>query len=137
MQHIAGYACYNDATVRDWQKHTSQFIPGKNFNKTGAFGPYMLTTDEVSNYKDLKLQTRLNGEVMQDASLSDLIFPLEKLINYCSSFIELHPGDVIVTGTPGGVGDRREPPIYMRENDVIEIEISKLGTLTNVVEKEI
>ena len=77
MEHIAGYACYNDATVRDWQKHTSQFIPGKNFNKTGAFGPYMLTTDEVSNYKDLKLQTRLNGEVMQDASLSDLIFPLE------------------------------------------------------------
>ena len=137
MQHIAGYACYNDATVRDWQKHTSQFIPGKNFNKTGAFGPYMLTTDEVSNYKDLKLQTRLNGEVMQDASLSDLIFPLEKLINYCSSFIELHPGDVIVTGTPGGVGDRREPPVYMKENDVIEIEISKLGTLTNVVEKEI
>tara|TARA_B100000989_G_scaffold190682_1_gene143619 strand:- start:4013 stop:4882 length:870 start_codon:yes stop_codon:yes gene_type:complete len=137
MQHIAGYACYNDATVRDWQKHTSQFIPGKNFQKTGAFGPYMLTADEVSNYKDLKLQTRLNGEVMQDASLSDLIFPLETLINYCSSFVELHPGDVIVTGTPGGVGDRREPPVYMKEDDVIEIEISKLGTLTNVVEKEI
>tara|TARA_B100001996_G_scaffold377701_1_gene360726 strand:- start:1057 stop:1971 length:915 start_codon:yes stop_codon:yes gene_type:complete len=137
MEHIAGYACYNDATIRDWQKHTSQFTPGKNFHRTGAFGPYMLSADEVSDYKELNIQTRLNGEIMQDASLSDLIFPLEKLVNYCSSFIELQPGDVIVTGTPGGVGDRREPPVYMKNGDVVEIEISKLGILTNVVEKEI
>ena len=123
MDHVAGYACYNDATVRDWQKHTSQFIPGKNFYKTGGFGPYMLSADEVSNYKEMKIQTRLNGEIMQDASLNDLIFPIEKLINYCSTFIELSPGDVIVTGTPGGVGDRRDPPVYMKDGDAIEIEI--------------
>ena len=136
MEHVAGYACYNDATVRDWQKHTSQFIPGKNFHKTGGFGPYMLSADEVSNYKEMKIQTRLNGEIMQDASLSDLIFPIEKLINYCSTFIELSPGDVIVTGTPGGVGDRRDPPVYMKDGDVIEIEISHLGVLKNIVHKE-
>ena len=136
MDHVAGYACYNDATVRDWQKHTSQFIPGKNFHKTGGFGPYMLSADEVSNYKEMKIQTRLNGEIMQDASLNDLIFPIEKLINYCSTFIELSPGDVIVTGTPGGVGDRRDPPVYMKDGDVIEIEISHLGVLKNIVHKE-
>ena len=78
MDYIAGYSCYNDATIRDWQKHTSQFTPGKNFHKTGGFGPYMLTSDEVPNYKEMKIQTRLNGQVMQDASLIDLIFPLEK-----------------------------------------------------------
>mgnify|MGYP001161017494 FL=1 len=136
MDYIAGYSCYNDATVRDWQKHTSQFTPGKNFHKTGGFGPYMLTSDEVPNHKEMKIQTRLNGQVMQDASLSDLIFPLEKLISYCSSFIELHPGDVIVTGTPGGVGDRRDPPVYMKDGDTIEIEISKLGILRNKIQKE-
>ena len=136
MDHVAGYACYNDATVRDWQKHTSQFIPGKNFYKTGGFGPYMLSADEVSNYKEMKIQTRLNGAIMQDASLSDLIFPIEKLINYCSTFIELSPGDVIVTGTPGGVGDRRDPPVYMKDGDVVEIEISHLGVLKNIVHKE-
>ena len=136
MEYIAGFSCYNDATVRDWQKHTSQFTPGKNFFKTGGFGPFMLTTDEVSNYKELKLQTRLNGEIMQDASLNDLIFPLEKLISYCSSFTELNPGDVIVTGTPGGVGDRRDPPVYMKDGDIVEIEISQLGTLKNMVKKE-
>ena len=136
MDYIAGYSCYNDASVRDWQKHTSQFTPGKNFYKTGGFGPYMLTSDEVPDYKEMKIQTRLNGQVMQDASLSDLIFPLEKLVSYCSSFIELHPGDVIVTGTPGGVGDRRVPPVYMKDGDTIEIEISKLGILRNKIQKE-
>ena len=136
LKHIAGYSCYNDATVRDWQKHTSQFTPGKNFSKTGGFGPYMLTADEVADYTSMNLQTRLNGEIMQDASLSDLIFPIPELIAYCSSFIELKPGDVIVTGTPGGVGDRRDPPVYMKENDTVEIEISNLGTLTNKIIKE-
>ena len=136
MDYIAGYSCYNDASVRDWQKHTSQFTPGKNFYKTGGFGPYMLTSDEVPDYKEMKIQTRLNGQVMQDASLSDLIFPLEKLVSYCPSFIELHPGDVIVTGTPGGVGDRRDPPGYMKDGDTIEIEISKLGILRNKIQKE-
>tara|TARA_B100000287_G_scaffold198385_1_gene187509 strand:- start:250 stop:1095 length:846 start_codon:yes stop_codon:yes gene_type:complete len=136
MGHVAGYACYNDATVRDWQRHTSQFTPGKNYPSTGGFGPFMVTTDEVGDYKKLKIQTRLNGNVMQDAKLSQLIFPIPELINYISSFSPLSPGDVIVSGTPGGVGDRREPPVYMKDGDLIEIEITKLGVLKNRVVAE-
>ena len=136
MGHVAGYACYNDATVRDWQRHTSQFTPGKNYPSTGGFGPFMVTTDEVGDYKKLRIQTRLNGNVMQDAKLSQLIFPIPELINYISSFSPLSPGDVIVSGTPGGVGDRREPPVYMKDGDLIEIEITKLGVLKNRVVAE-
>lgn len=133
LDHVAGYACYNDGTVRDWQRHTFQFTPGKTFPGTGAFGPCLVTADEVGDYRKLPIQTRLNGQVMQDASLADLIFPLERLISYCSTFTPLAAGDVIVTGTPGGVGDKREPPIYMRPGDVVEVEIGCLGTLTNPV----
>ena len=136
LDHIAGYACYNDGSVRNWQRHTSQFTPGKNFPATGGFGPYMVTPDEVGDYKTLPIQTRLNGEVMQEASLADLIFPLEDLINYCSAFTPLSPGDVIVTGTPGGVGDRRDPPVYMFAGDVVEVEIGRLGTLMNPIVDE-
>ncbi|WP_071795970.1 fumarylacetoacetate hydrolase family protein [Natronohydrobacter thiooxidans] len=137
MDHVAGYACYNDGSVRDWQRHTHQFGPGKTFPGTGAFGPYMLTADEVPDYTAFPIQTRLNGEVMQDAKLSDLIFPLPSLIEYISSYTPLSPGDVIITGTPGGVGDKREPPVYMREGDVVEVEIGPLGLLRNPVVKEI
>ena len=136
LEHIAGYSCYNDGSVRDWQKHTSQFTPGKNFQHTGGFGPYMLTADEITDYKTLKIQTRLNGKVMQDATLNDLIFTIPEIIEYCSTFTELNPGDVIATGTPGGVGDRREPPVYMKDGDTVEIEISKLGVLKNPIIKE-
>lgn len=137
MSHIAGYACYNDGTVRDWQRHTHQFTPGKTFPGTGAFGPWMVTTDEVGDYTKLPIQTRLNGEVMQDATLADLIFPVARLISYISSFTPLSAGDVILSGTPGGVGDRREPPLYMKPGDVIEVEIGMLGTLVNqVIEEE-
>ena len=136
MNHVIGYACYNDGSVRDWQKHTSQFTPGKNFEKTGGFGPFMLSADEVNNYEEFKIQTRLNGEIMQDASLSDLIFPIPQIIEYCSGFTELKPGDVIVTGTPGGVGDRREPPVYMKDGDTVEVKITKLGILKNTIVKE-
>ncbi|MFZ8874128.1 MAG: fumarylacetoacetate hydrolase family protein [Paracoccaceae bacterium] len=136
LDHIAGYACYNDGSVRNWQRHTSQFTPGKNFPATGGFGPYMVTPDEVGDYKTLPIQTRLNGEVMQEASLADLIFPLEDLISYCSAFTPLSPGDVIVTGTPGGVGDRRDPPLYMFAGDVVEVEIGRLGTLMNPIVDE-
>ena len=136
LDHIAGYSCYNDGSVRDWQKHTSQFTPGKNFQHTGGFGPYMLTADEITDYKTLKIQTRLNGKVMQDATLNDLIFTIPEIIEYCSTFTELNPGDVIATGTPGGVGDRREPPLYMKDGDTVEIEISKLGVLKNPIIKE-
>ena len=133
LEHVAGFACYNDGSVRNWQRHTSQFTPGKTFPGTGAFGPYMVTPDEVGDYTKLPIQTRLNGEIMQDAKLSDLIFPVPRLINYVSQFTPLAAGDVIVSGTPGGVGDKREPPVYMVPGDLVEVEIGILGTLANPV----
>lgn len=133
LAHVAGYACYNDGSVRDWQRHTFQFTPGKTFPGTGAFGPYMMTADEVGDYTQLPIQTRLNGAVMQDASLSDLLFPVGRLIAYCSTFTPLAPGDVILSGTPGGVGDKRKPAVYMFDGDRVEVEIGKLGTLVNPI----
>ena len=133
LSYVAGYACYNDGSVRDWQRHTMQFTPGKNFPGTGGFGPMLVTANEVGDYTKLPIQTRLNGEVMQDASLADLIFPLERVIAYCSTFTPLSPGDVILSGTPGGVGDKRKPPVYMRDGDRVEVEIGMLGTLVNPV----
>lgn len=131
FEHIAGYTCFNDISVRDWQRHTHQFTPGKNFPGTGPLGPYLLTRDEVPDVTQLTLQTRLNGDVMQEASISDLIFDIPVLVEYISRFTPLSPGDVIATGTPGGVGDRRTPPHYMKEGDVIEVEITGLGILRN------
>ena len=133
LGHVAGYACYNEGSVRNWQRHTSQFAPGKNFPGTGAFGPYLVTPDEVGDYRSLPIQTRLNGQVMQDARLSDMIFSVEQLISYVSHFTPLSPGDVIVSGTPGGVGDKREPPVYMVPGDTVEVEIGCLGILRNPV----
>jgi 2-keto-4-pentenoate hydratase/2-oxohepta-3-ene-1,7-dioic acid hydratase in catechol pathway len=134
MDFVAGYACYNDGSVRDWQRHTSQFTPGKNFPATGGFGPALVTPDEVGDYRLLPIQLRLNGTVMQESHLGNLIFSIEKLIAYCSRFTPLSPGDVIVTGTPGGVGDRRDPPVYMQEGDVVEVEIGAVGVLKNRIE---
>jgi 2-keto-4-pentenoate hydratase/2-oxohepta-3-ene-1,7-dioic acid hydratase in catechol pathway len=131
FEHIAGYACLNDISVRDWQKHTHQFTPGKNFPGTAPFGPYLVTRDEVPDVTKLTLETRVNGEVMQHASIDDLIFDIPVLIEYISRFTPLSPGDVIATGTPGGVGDRREPPVYMKEGDTVEVEITGLGILRN------
>lgn len=136
LAHIAGYACYNDGSVRDWQRHTIQFTPGKTFPGTGAFGPWLVDAAAVGDYRALPIQTRLNGQVMQQASLADLIFPLERLIAYISTFTPLAAGDVIVTGTPGGVGDKREPPVYMLPGDVVEVEIGPLGTLRNPIVAE-
>ncbi|MBL0421856.1 fumarylacetoacetate hydrolase family protein [Ramlibacter sp. AW1] len=136
FDHIAGYACFNDATARDWQRHTHQWTPGKNFPATGPLGPFMATPADIPDVNALTLQTRLNGEVMQQASLADLIFTLPVILEYLSGFTTLSPGDVIATGTPGGVGDRREPPVYMKPGDVIEVEITGLGTLRNVVVDE-
>lgn len=129
--HIAGYTCFNDVSVRDWQRHTHQFTPGKNFPGTGPLGPYLVTRDEVPDVRQLTLETRLNGQVMQHARIADLIFDLPTLVAYISRFTPLAPGDVIATGTPGGVGDRREPPLYMKEGDVVEVEITGLGVLRN------
>jgi 2-keto-4-pentenoate hydratase/2-oxohepta-3-ene-1,7-dioic acid hydratase in catechol pathway len=131
FDHIAGYACFNDVSVRDWQRHTHQFTPGKNFPGTAPFGPYLATRDEVPDVTKLQLETRLNGQVMQKAGLADLIFDIPTIVAYISRFTPLSPGDVIATGTPGGVGDRREPPLYMQEGDVVEVEITGLGVLRN------
>lgn len=133
---VAGYSCYNDGSVRDWQKHTIQFIPGKNFPSTGGFGPWLVTRDELGDPSHLSLTTRLNGEVVQQARTDDLIFDIPTLIEYCSTFTELHAGDVIITGTTGGVGAFRQPPLWMKADDVVEVEISKIGILRNVVVDE-
>jgi 2-keto-4-pentenoate hydratase/2-oxohepta-3-ene-1,7-dioic acid hydratase in catechol pathway len=133
FEHIAGYCCFNDISVRDWQRHTHQFTPGKNFPGTGPLGPVLVTRDEVPDVSRLNLQTRLNGQVMQNASVGDLIFPIPVIVAYVSRFTPLSPGDVIATGTPGGVGDRREPPLYMKEGDVVEVEITGLGVLRNAI----
>ncbi len=136
LEHVAGYACYNEGSVRDFQRHSSQFIPGKNFVGTGAFGPWMVTPDEIPDANDLTLVTRLNGEEMQRANSSELTFPIPTLIEYCSTFTELVPGDVIVTGTPGGVGSRRNPPVYLKPGDEVEVEVSSIGILRNPVVRD-
>lgn len=133
FDHIAGYACFNDISVRDWQRHTHQFTPGKNFPGTAPFGPFMVTPDEVPDVTALTLETRLNGQVVQHARIADLIFDIPTIVAYVSRFTPLSPGDVIATGTPGGVGDRREPPLYMKNGDVIEVEITGLGVLRNPI----
>jgi 2-keto-4-pentenoate hydratase/2-oxohepta-3-ene-1,7-dioic acid hydratase in catechol pathway len=133
MSHVAGYACYNDGSIRDWQRHTSQFTPGKNFAGTGAFGPWMVTTDELPDISAQTIATRLNGVEVQRAPISDLVFDVATLIAYCSTFSELVPGDVIVTGTTGGVGAYRNPPLWMKGGDVVEVEVSGIGILRNPV----
>ncbi|CDG52730.1 MULTISPECIES: fumarylacetoacetate hydrolase family protein [Halomonadaceae] len=136
LEYVAGYSCYNDGSVRDYQKHTIQFIPGKNFPNTGGFGPWLVTSDEIPDPQALHLTTRLNGDVMQDTDTSDMIFGVAELIEYCSTFTELAPGDVIVSGTTGGVGAFREPPVWMKPGDSIEIAISGIGTLRNTIADE-
>ena len=134
--HIAGIAPYNDASVRDWQLATGQWSPGKNFPATGAFGPWMVTADEVPPDSTLSLVCRLNGQEMQRTTTDLMIFPIPALIAFISTFTTLEPGDVIVTGTPGGVGLRRNPPVWMRHGDVVEIELERVGVLRNTVVQE-
>jgi 2-keto-4-pentenoate hydratase/2-oxohepta-3-ene-1,7-dioic acid hydratase in catechol pathway len=136
LSYVAGYSCYNDGSIRDWQRHTTQFTPGKNFPGTGAFGPWLVTADEIPDPSKLTLTTRLNGQVMQQSGTDDLIFSVPHCIAYCSSFTYLEPGDVIITGTPGGVGNYREPPIYMKAGDKIEVDITRIGTLVNPIADE-
>jgi 2-keto-4-pentenoate hydratase/2-oxohepta-3-ene-1,7-dioic acid hydratase in catechol pathway len=132
-KHIAGYACYNDGSVRDWQRHTLQWTAGKNFSRTGGFGPWMVTRSEIADGEELTLETRLNGEVMQHATTGQMIHRIPRLIHYISTFTPLEPGDVIVTGTPGGVGARRNPPVWMKVGDTVEVEVSKIGVLVNTI----
>ena len=133
---IAGYACYNDGSVRDWQNHTPQWIPGKNFPKTGGFGPWMVTRDEIPDVNQMTLTTRLNGQVMQQTGIDLMLFPIPVVIAYVTRFTELHPGDVISTGTPGGVGFKRNPPLFMKAGDKVEVDISKIGVLENTITAE-
>ncbi len=133
---IAGYSIYNDGSVRDFQSHTIQWTAGKNFPKTGGFGPWMVTADELGDPAQLELTTRLNGEVLQNSTTDLMIFDIPTLIEYITSFTELGAGDVISTGTPGGVGQRRDPQVFMKGGDTVEVEISKIGTLVNPIVAE-
>lgn len=132
-KHIAGYSCYNDVSVREWQFHAKQIASGKNFEGTGAFGPWMVTADEIEPGRKLKLETRLNGEVVQSSDTGNMIFSIPRLINYASTIFTLVPGDVIVTGTPAGVGWSKKPPLFMKPGDVVEVELEAIGVLRNPI----
>jgi 2-keto-4-pentenoate hydratase/2-oxohepta-3-ene-1,7-dioic acid hydratase in catechol pathway len=136
LEYVAGYSCYHDGSLRDWQFHTSQWTPGKNFPGTAGFGPWLVTTDELSDPSKLTLVTRLNGKEMQRAPTDLMIFDVPTIIEYVTGFTELLPGDVIATGTPGGVGFKREPPVFMKAGDAAEVEISGIGVLRNPVVAE-
>jgi 2-keto-4-pentenoate hydratase/2-oxohepta-3-ene-1,7-dioic acid hydratase in catechol pathway len=136
LECVAGYCCFNDGTIRDWQGHSSQFTAGKNFVRSGAIGPWLTTADEIAEPGRLALKTRVNDALVQDGSTSDMVFDVPALIEYVTAFTELRPGDVIATGTPAGVGYRREPRLYMKAGDTVEIEIEGIGTLRNSVVDE-
>jgi 2-keto-4-pentenoate hydratase/2-oxohepta-3-ene-1,7-dioic acid hydratase in catechol pathway len=136
LSYVFGYSCYNEACHRDWQFHTRQLTPGKNFESTGASGPWIVTADEIPDPQTLHIEMRLNGNVMQDAHTSQMIWPVDVLIEYITSWLPLNPGDLIVSGTPGGVGFKRSPPVFMQPGDVAEIEIEKIGTLRNIIVDE-
>ena len=136
LAHVAGYACFNDGSVRDFQRHTTQWTPGKNFRASGAFGPWVVTADEIPDPTRLTLSTRLNGQELQRATTDLLIYTIPVILEYVTSFTPLAPGDVIATGTPGGVGSRRTPPVWMRKGDEVEIEISSVGLLRNPILEE-
>jgi len=133
LEYVAGYSCYNDGSVRDWQRHTSQYLAGKTFAGTGGFGPWLVTADEIPDPSRLTLETRLNGEVVQHTTTDLMITAIPEQIAYISTILPLLPGDVIVSGTPGGVGVKRRPPLFMRPGDVAEVEISGVGVLRNPV----
>jgi len=136
LDHVAGYSLFNDATVRDFQLRTPQWTMGKNFDGTGSFGPWLVTPDAVPpGARGLRIQGRLNGRVMQDGRTDLLIFSVPALIEMISVAMSLERGDVIVTGTPGGVGAARKPPVFMQPGDIFEVEIEGLGVLTNPVQE--
>ena len=137
LSHVAGYALFNDASVREYQFKTPQWTMGKNFDGTGAFGPDLITADELpAGVKGLRLETRLNGEIVQSASTDDMVFDVETLIVLLSQAITLEAGDVIVSGTPSGVGWARNPKLLMRQGDVCEVSVAGMGTLRNVIVDE-
>jgi len=137
LESVFGYACFNDISVRDYQKRTPQWTIGKNFDATGGFGPVVVTADELpAGARDLRIQCRLNGEIMQDANTSDMIFDVPETLRLLTECLTLEPGDVIVMGTPAGVGQSRTPPKFMKAGDVVEIEIDRVGLLRNPIVAE-
>ena len=135
--YIAGYSLFNEGTLRDYQRKSSQWTVGKNFDNTGPFGPEIVTSDEVpEGAKGLRIQSRLNGQIMQDANTDDLVFTIHNLIYRLTECMTLEPGDIIVSGTPAGVGYARKPPVFMKPGDIIEIEVDGIGVLTNTIEDE-
>lgn len=137
LEHVAGYAVFNEASLRDYQFKSPQWTVGKNFDATGAFGPEFVTADEIpAGGKGLRLETRLNGRTVQSASTDDMLFDVATLIVTISEAMTLEPGDVLVTGTPAGVGFARKPPLFMKHGDVVEVEIEGLGVLRNPVRNE-
>lgn len=137
LDHVAGYAVFNEGSVRDYQFKAPQWTVGKNFDGTGAFGPALVTSDELPpGARGLTLTTRLNGETVQSASTDDMVFDVASLISIISEAITLEPGDVIVTGTPAGVGVARKPQLFMKPGDVCEVEVEGIGTLVNPIAQE-
>ncbi len=136
LDHVAGYMPFLDGSIRDWQRHTMQFTPGKNFPASGAAGPALVSREEVGEPESISLVTRVSGETMQSGLVDELIFDVPALIAYCSSFTRLSPGDVIATGTPGGVGAARRPPRWLVPGDVVEVDLGPVGCLSNTVVAE-
>jgi 2-keto-4-pentenoate hydratase/2-oxohepta-3-ene-1,7-dioic acid hydratase in catechol pathway len=138
LKHVAGYSIFNDGSIRDYQFKSAQWMMGKNFDKSGSFGPEFVTADELpAGAKGLRLRTYLNGEVVQDANTDDMIFDVATLVSVCSEPFALQPGDIIIAGTPSGVGLARKPPLYMKAGDLCKVEIEGLGVLSNPVADEI
>ncbi|MFL5311836.1 MAG: fumarylacetoacetate hydrolase family protein [Myxococcales bacterium] len=137
LAHVAGLTCMNEGTVRDWLRHAKfNVTPGKNFDKSGSMGPWMVTVDELEGFDDLRVTTRVNGETRQDDTTANMLFPIADLIAYISTFTTLNPGDVIATGTPTGAGARFDPPRFLAPGDVVEVEVEGIGVLVNDVADE-
>ena len=137
LAHVAGYSLFNDGSLRDYQLRTNQWTLGKNFDASGSFGPEFVTADELpAGAAGLRIQCRLNGQTMQDANTRDMIFDVATLVSACSEAMALQPGDIIITGTPSGIGMARKPPVWMKAGDVCEVEVEKLGVLRNGIVDE-
>ncbi|MBL1242075.1 MAG: fumarylacetoacetate hydrolase family protein [OCS116 cluster bacterium] len=138
LDHVAGYSVFNDGSIRDYQHKAPQWTPGKNFDDTGAFGPHFVTADVLpKGCLGLQLTTRLNGMVVQETKIDDMVFSVASLVSIISQFMTLNPGDVIVTGTPGGIGLARTPPLFMKDGDVCEVEIESIGILNNPIKDRV
>ena len=136
LDHVAGWTAFMDGSVRDWQRHTAQFTPGKNFDRTGSIGPQLVRAADFGDWREHRLETRVNGQIVQETDTSLMLFPVETLISYISGFTELQEGDVIATGTCAGVGEKRSPPLYLFPGDVVDVRVSGIPALVNPIRAE-